>query len=173
MRTFSDWNEPEPDYLEIDLVAHGGGTMAESFIHSLVVTDVCSGWTEAIPLLAREQYLVARGLNGVELVVSDEHQGLRDAIAAVFDGACLQRCRTHFMTKLADAGSKAGAALGGYHGAKNLRAAFCRGRSLPARAGGRSVEPVSEVGADGWYSCVRFGSLRYVGEEKGTCHCDR
>ena len=83
--------------------------------------------------------LVARGLSGVELVVSDAHQGLRDAIATVFGGACLQRCRTHFMTKLADAGSKAGAALGGYHGAKNLRAAFCRGRSLPARAGSRAT----------------------------------
>ena len=55
VRTFSDWKEPEPGYLEIDLVAHCGGTMSGSFIHSLVVTDVCSGWPEAIPLLAREQ----------------------------------------------------------------------------------------------------------------------
>ena len=44
--------------------------------------------------------LVARGLSGVELVVSDAHQGLRDAIATVFGGACWQRCRTHFMTNL-------------------------------------------------------------------------
>ena len=55
VRTFSDWNEPEPGYLEIDLVAHCGESVAGSFISSLVVTDVCSGWTEAIPLLAREQ----------------------------------------------------------------------------------------------------------------------
>ena len=65
VRTFSDWNEPEPGYLEIDLVAHCGGTMAGSFIHSLVVTDVCSGWTEAIPLLAREQTLVVEGLEAI------------------------------------------------------------------------------------------------------------
>ena len=44
--------------------------------------------------------LVARGLTGVELVVSDAHQGLRDAIATVFIGASWQRCRTHFMTNL-------------------------------------------------------------------------
>ena len=44
--------------------------------------------------------LVARGLTGVELVVSDAHQGLRDAIATVFGGACWQRCRMHFMTNL-------------------------------------------------------------------------
>ena len=44
--------------------------------------------------------LVARGLAGVELVVSDAHRGLRDAIATVFSGASWQRCRTHFMTNL-------------------------------------------------------------------------
>lgn len=36
--------------------------MAGSFIHSFVATDVCSGWTESIPLLAREQSLVVEGL---------------------------------------------------------------------------------------------------------------
>ncbi len=44
--------------------------------------------------------LVARGLAGVELVTSDAHQGLRNAIATVFAGASWQRCRTHFMTNL-------------------------------------------------------------------------
>ena len=50
--------------------------------------------------LAFLRSLVARGLSGVELVVSDAHQGLRSAIAAVFGGASWQRCRTHFMTNL-------------------------------------------------------------------------
>jgi transposase-like protein len=44
--------------------------------------------------------LSARGLRGVELVTSDAHGGLRDAIATVFAGASWQRCRTHFMTNL-------------------------------------------------------------------------
>ena len=48
--------------------------------------------------LAFLRSLSARGLSGVELVVSDAHQGLRGAIAAVFGGASWQRCRTHFMT---------------------------------------------------------------------------
>jgi putative transposase len=39
--------------------------------------------------------LVARGLQGVKLVVSDAHGGLVDAIASVLDGASWQRCRTH------------------------------------------------------------------------------
>src|SRR5204863_7424201 len=41
--------------------------------------------------------LVARGLAGVQLVISDAHQGLKGAIAAVLHGASWQRCRTHFM----------------------------------------------------------------------------
>ena len=44
--------------------------------------------------------LAARGLAGVQLVVSDAHQGLKDAIAAVFSGASWQRCRTHFARNL-------------------------------------------------------------------------
>jgi putative transposase len=41
--------------------------------------------------------LVARGLSGVSLVISDDHKGLTGAIAAVLPGCAWQRCRTHFM----------------------------------------------------------------------------
>src|SRR3972149_5603454 len=43
---------------------------------------------------------VARGLCGVQLVTSDAHLGLKEAIATVFGGAAWRRCRTHFMTNL-------------------------------------------------------------------------
>lgn len=62
VRTFADWNEPPPGCLEIDFVVHGGGSTAGAFIHTLVATDVCSGWVECIPLLAREQSLVVEAL---------------------------------------------------------------------------------------------------------------
>ena len=41
--------------------------------------------------------LVARGLAGTQLVISDAHQGLKGAIAAVLQGAAWQRCRVHFV----------------------------------------------------------------------------
>src|SRR5207247_2408869 len=41
--------------------------------------------------------LVARGLSGVQLVISDAHQGLTGAIGAVLQGAGWQRCRVHFV----------------------------------------------------------------------------
>lgn len=50
-----------------------------------------AGWTAFL------RGLVARGLRGVQLVVSDAHAGLAEAIAAVMPGASWQRCRTHFM----------------------------------------------------------------------------
>jgi len=41
--------------------------------------------------------LKARGLHGVQLVISDAHEGLKTAIGAVFGGAAWQRCRVHFL----------------------------------------------------------------------------
>ena len=46
------------------------------------------------------QGLVGRGLKGVQLVISDAHPGLKQAIAEVFVGAAWQRCRVHFMRNL-------------------------------------------------------------------------
>ena len=44
--------------------------------------------------------LVHRGLTGVQLVISDAHEGLKAAITQVFSGATWQRCRVHFMRNL-------------------------------------------------------------------------
>ncbi len=41
--------------------------------------------------------LVARGLSGVQLVISDSHEGLKGAIGAVLTGASWQRCRVHWL----------------------------------------------------------------------------
>jgi transposase-like protein len=46
------------------------------------------------------QSLVGRGLTGVQLVISDAHAGLKQAIREVFVGAAWQRCRVHFMRNL-------------------------------------------------------------------------
>lgn len=46
------------------------------------------------------RHLVARGLKGVRLVISDAHEGLKRAISEVLAGASWQRCRVHFMHNL-------------------------------------------------------------------------
>jgi putative transposase len=43
------------------------------------------------------QSLVGRGVQGVQLVISDAHAGLKQAIREVFVGASWQRCRVHFL----------------------------------------------------------------------------
>ncbi|GLK15502.1 IS256 family transposase [Streptosporangium carneum] len=53
-----------------------------------------AGW------LAFLRHLVARGLSGVQLVVSDAHAGLVEAIGASLPGASWQRCRTHYLRNL-------------------------------------------------------------------------
>ena len=65
VRTYYDRSGPPPGYLEIDLVVHSGGLLSGSFIRSLVAADVCTGWTEAVPLLAKEQSLIVDGLEAI------------------------------------------------------------------------------------------------------------
>ncbi len=76
IKTFSDWDEPEPGFLEIDFVVHGGGSMAGEYLHTLVATDVCSGWTEGVPLLAREQSLVIEGLKRIRKLMPVAMRGI-------------------------------------------------------------------------------------------------
>ena len=60
----------------------------------LATAEDGAGW------LAFFRSLVARGLSGVQLVISDDHAGLVDAIAATLPGASWQRCRTHYLRNL-------------------------------------------------------------------------
>ena len=58
VRTFNDWNDPPPGFFEMDMVAHCGKSAAGSFAHSLVLTDIATGWTEVAAMMVREQALV-------------------------------------------------------------------------------------------------------------------
>lgn len=50
IRTFADWNEQRPGFVEMDLVAHCGETVAGVFLHTLCVVDIDTRWTEPIAL---------------------------------------------------------------------------------------------------------------------------
>jgi transposase-like protein len=91
-------------------VREGGRTVN---VHALIATGVnADGKREILGLdvassedgagwLAFLRGLAARGLSGVQLVTSDCHHGLRDAIASVLPGAAWQRCRAHYSRNLA------------------------------------------------------------------------
>jgi putative transposase len=67
----------------------------------IITTEDTAGWTAFL------RSLTARGLSGVELVISDAHGGIKAAIAAVLSDAAWQRCRTHFMANLCGKVSRA------------------------------------------------------------------
>lgn len=50
IRTFADWPENKPGYVETDLVAHCGDSAEGFFLHTLCAVDVDSGWTECLPV---------------------------------------------------------------------------------------------------------------------------
>jgi len=45
IRTFSDWDEQHPGFIEIDLVSHEGGNARGDYAYTLDATDVCTAWT--------------------------------------------------------------------------------------------------------------------------------
>lgn len=96
VRTFADWNEPRPGSMEMDLVAHCGDANRGSYINSLVLTDIASGWTEAAPLVVRESGLVVETLERIR-------QGLPFALRALdvdngsefLNESLIQYCLSH------------------------------------------------------------------------------
>jgi Integrase core domain len=62
VRTFHDWNETKPGFMEADLVAHCGTHADGSYLYTLTLTDMATGWTECLPLLNRGQEAVVAAL---------------------------------------------------------------------------------------------------------------
>jgi hypothetical protein len=63
VRTFDGWEDPAPGFVEADLVAHSGPTAKGSYVQTLTLTDIATGWTECAPLLVREQKLLIEVLS--------------------------------------------------------------------------------------------------------------
>jgi hypothetical protein len=62
IRTFSQWDDAKPGFVEVDLVAHDGGDPNGEFLHTLDVTDICTGWTETMGVRNKSQDAVFKSL---------------------------------------------------------------------------------------------------------------
>jgi len=62
IRTFADWDDARPGFLEADLVAHCGYSTEGAFLHTLTLAGVATGWVECLPLLHRTQHAVKEAL---------------------------------------------------------------------------------------------------------------
>jgi hypothetical protein len=96
VRTFADWNDPLPGYVEGDLVAHSGESAAGSFVQTLVLTDIASGWTECTALIVREQTLIAEALLKMRAALPFPLRGLDTDNDSVFmNETIIGYCREH------------------------------------------------------------------------------
>jgi Integrase core domain. len=58
VRTYTPWNEDQPGFLEIDLVAHCGGSVEGQYINTLTCVDLSTGWIECLAVHHRSQQAV-------------------------------------------------------------------------------------------------------------------
>jgi hypothetical protein len=94
VRTFGDWHDPAPGYFEMDLVAHCGKSVVGSYAHSLVLTDIASGWTECAALVMREQTLVVQTLEQLRAKLPVPLRGLDvDNDSAFINETLISYCR--------------------------------------------------------------------------------
>ncbi len=67
VRTFADWRNPPPGFFEVDMVEHCRGPKIDGdYVHTLVLTDIASGWTECIAMPVRNQTLIVEAFTVAE-----------------------------------------------------------------------------------------------------------
>src|SRR5260370_1149149 len=65
LRTFSEWDEERPGFLEIDMVRHDGGVIDSLHAFTLNATEVATGWTVCVPLKNKAQCWSFAGLQQI------------------------------------------------------------------------------------------------------------
>ena len=63
VRTFTEWDEEQPGFMEIDLVAHCGNTTQGQYLNTLTCTDLSTGWTDVTALPCRSQEAVSKTIH--------------------------------------------------------------------------------------------------------------
>ena len=63
VRTFTEWDQECPGFMEIDLVAHCGNTTEGQFLNTLTCTDISTGWTDVTALPHRSQQAVSEAIH--------------------------------------------------------------------------------------------------------------
>ncbi len=65
IRTWADWDDARPGFVEIDLVGHEGGDPAGEFAQSLTVTDIATGWTQVRAVRSKARKWVLPALTAI------------------------------------------------------------------------------------------------------------
>ena len=99
LRTFSEWNEQQPGFVEIDLVGHDGGLLQGDFLYTLDMTDVYSGWTEVQAVQNKAQVWVFAALKELRARLPFPLQGIDSDNGSEFINAdLLEYCQQQRLT---------------------------------------------------------------------------
>lgn len=65
IQTFTPWEDEKPGFMEIDLVAHCGGSLEGQFLYTLTATDIATGWTECVGVANKTQAAVSAAIHQI------------------------------------------------------------------------------------------------------------
>jgi IS30 family transposase len=99
VRTWADWDDARPGFVEIDLVSHDGGNPAGQFAFTLTVTDIATGWTENRSVPGKAATCVFRALKDIAHKMPFPILGVDSDNGAEFINIhLLQWCQDHEIT---------------------------------------------------------------------------
>jgi hypothetical protein len=88
IRTFADWQENKPGFLEIDLVAHCGESTEDFYLNTLSAVDVASGWFECVPVWGKGQVRVRSAVHHIRQQLPFNLLGLDSDNGSEFINQC-------------------------------------------------------------------------------------
>jgi len=99
IRTFTDWDDKRPGFMEADLVAQDGGFLSAGVIHSLTLTDVASTWTEVRALKTKARRWVLEALQDIRASLPFPLLGIDSDNGGEFiNHELLAYCQEHHLT---------------------------------------------------------------------------
>jgi Integrase core domain len=99
IRTFADWDDKRPGFFEADLVAHCGHSTAGDFVHTLMLVDVATGWTDFEAVAHKSQKAVTAAIDRIRRRLPYPMLGLDSDNGAEFINGTLARyCALHHIT---------------------------------------------------------------------------
>ena len=99
IRTFADWQENKPGFLEVDLVAHCGDNTEGFYLNTLSAVDVASGWFECLPVWGKGQQRVRSAVHRARLCLPFPMLGVDSDNGSEFINQCFNTyCRQEKIT---------------------------------------------------------------------------
>ena len=99
MRTFNEWDEEQPGFLEIDLVGHDGGVIDSLHAFTLNAVDIASGWNSSTALKNKAPVWTLAGVQKIRAKLPFSLLGIDSDNGSEFiNESLLSYCRDQHLT---------------------------------------------------------------------------